>query len=60
MLKRCQFKIVHAHKNECSWPFSEWDLEFFNINISGPLLNWVSFVLFALKGKKLCYFLFAI
>lgn len=60
MLKQCQFKIVHAHKNECSRFFSEWDLELFNINISGPLLNWVSFVLFALKGKKPCYFMFAI
>lgn len=60
MLKQYQFKTVHAHKNEYSQFFSEWDLELFSTNTSVPLLNWVSFVLLALKGKKPCYFMFAI
>jgi len=52
--------MVHAHKNEYSQSLSEWDLEWFNINTSGPLLNWVSFVLFALQGREACCFVFAI
>lgn len=56
MLKQYQFKTVHAHKNEYSQFFFEWDLELFSINTSGPLLNWVSFVFLALGGKKAMLF----
>lgn len=39
---------------------SEWVSDWCNRNTFSPLLNWVSFVLFVLKGRKTFYFAFAI
>lgn len=43
-----------------SLSLSEWVLDWCNRNTFSPLLNWVSFVLFVLKGRKTFYFAFAI